>query len=299
MNVAELEKNDFITIVNTSKINNIDLFIEQYGFERTHKDKEVFSSHGSSRYNLFFITKGSLVFTKNGVDAHLKKNALFFFDPTENVSYKTNAKNPAQYYFVSFTGREATAILKSTGFDMAKSYMYAPKTVINQLRECFFNNFNISEELKKLTDFDFMINFYSIAKLISRAAAYNQENPEDYKQMGYIENGLHYFSKHYTESDFSIAEVANHLHIHKNYFSNLFSQELGVPFSEYLAQKRTLLAVSLIRQGFNSVNKIAEAVGIPDPSYFSKVFKKHNMISPAEEIKKYKETQKKSPENNM
>ena len=53
------------------------------------------------------------------------------------------------------------------------------------------------------------------------------------------------------------------------------------PF-EYLARKRVSQAKVLLLEDKLNVNEIARAVGYNDCSYFCAVFKKHEMLSPAE-----------------
>ena len=61
---------------------------------------------------------------------------------------------------------------------------------------------------------------------------------------------------------------------------------MGLPFREYLSQKRISMSYVLMEKGMTSISEIAYAVGFSDPLYFSKVFKRYNHISPSEHLKK-------------
>lgn len=87
-------------------------------------------------------------------------------------------------------------------------------------------------------------------------------------------------------ADMSIETVCQRLHISTSYFSVLFKKETKKTFHQYLTDLRmdramTMLAVELVRTA-----EVAEAVGIPDPSYFSYAFKKHFGLSPSQARKR-------------
>lgn len=286
MKISEFEKQPWVTAVNNSGLNLIDCFIDIYGYECTTPDKEAVTNVGST-YRLHIITKGCVHFTQDNKTVKLYKNSCFILDPTKYCSFQPDRSNPAHYYWVSFNGREAKNILQQIGFNAHCLYLHLSSDLMPAIRRTLFKNFQLSTEEKPISNFIFMENFYALARLLRQAQPQENENGSSKKSRNdYMERALVYFKEHYTEPDFTISDVAKHVHLHKNYFSSLFKSEIGVPFSSYLADKRIVLAVSLIRQGQTSVVKLAESVGIPDPSYFTKVFKKYNHNSPSEEIHK-------------
>ncbi|MBE5743038.1 MAG: helix-turn-helix transcriptional regulator, partial [Clostridiales bacterium] len=102
----------------------------------------------------------------------------------------------------------------------------------------------------------------------------------------HIDKALIYIKNHYHEEDLTLTKVAKEIHIHPNYLCSLFKTVIGTSFNAYLTQKRIDQAIVLIRKGMTSVVEIADMVGIPDASYFTKVFKKINVTTPTEEIRK-------------
>ena len=288
MKLSEFEKSSLLTIVNSSNLNNIDFFIDLYGFSKTNPDQAPVFGNEATTYRLHIITKGVVYYTYNEQMVKLTKNSCFMLDPTQKTSFKTSHSQPASYYWISFNGREVKNILKLVGFGENPTFLKLDANLMPKIRRLLYKNFLITAEQKTISNLIFMENFYAVAQLIYHSQQQNKAQLRKIAPANYIEQALVYFQDHYTEPDFKITNLANHVHLHKNYFSTLFKLELGVPFSVYLAQKRSILAVSLIQQGYTSVTKIAEMVGIPDVSYFTKVFKKYNRISPSEEIAKFR-----------
>lgn len=64
--------------------------------------------------------------------------------------------------------------------------------------------------------------------------------------------------------------------------SRIFKQEKGVNFVSYLTEVRLEKAKIYLRSGKLKVYAVAEMVGYPNYTYFSKIFKKHVGVTPEE-----------------
>lgn len=82
--------------------------------------------------------------------------------------------------------------------------------------------------------------------------------------------------------DFSLDDVAGLLFISPNYLRQLFKQETGITFVEYLTRVRLTRAKNLLAAGEMLVSDVAQMVGYRDPRYFSSCFKKLFQVSPSE-----------------
>ena len=76
------------------------------------------------------------------------------------------------------------------------------------------------------------------------------------------------------------AQMAELSHLSPSYFSRLFTQELGVNFSKYLATRKINWAKELLRDTDETVEAISEKLGFSSSAYFIKVFKKQEGITP-------------------
>jgi len=66
------------------------------------------------------------------------------------------------------------------------------------------------------------------------------------------------------------------------YLSHLFKEEIGCTIMEYLTKVRMEEAKKLLRHPQLNVVQVADRVGYSDPSYFTKVFKKSEGVTPTE-----------------
>lgn len=88
-----------------------------------------------------------------------------------------------------------------------------------------------------------------------------------------------YIDQHYQE-DLSLELLADQVHLSPSYLSKLFKKEIGQNLSSYIHHVRIERAKTLLRTTSLKTYEIAEAVGISDPVYFSRIFKKATGCKP-------------------
>ncbi len=100
-----------------------------------------------------------------------------------------------------------------------------------------------------------------------------------------IRGAIEYLTAHYAE-DLNLSAVAAHVFLNREYLSRQFKKEVGVNFSEYLMELRLRKALQLLRGTELRIGEIADAVGLPNVSYFTSAFKKQYHMTPTEVRKK-------------
>lgn len=96
-----------------------------------------------------------------------------------------------------------------------------------------------------------------------------------------LRRAVRYIDEHFTDETISLNAVARAVNISPNYFSGVFSQEMGQTFVEYLTEKRMERARELLRQSGMRSSEVAYAVGYRDARYFSFLFKKTQGCTPS------------------
>ena len=92
-----------------------------------------------------------------------------------------------------------------------------------------------------------------------------------------------YLEDNYTDPKLNLAFAAQHFGFSSSYLSRKFKQETGKNFVEYLTEIRMENARRYARSGAKMFMTAAD-VGIPDPNYFGRCFKKYTGMSYSEYV---------------
>ena len=92
-----------------------------------------------------------------------------------------------------------------------------------------------------------------------------------------------YVEDNFADSKLNLAYIAQHFGFSASYLSRKFKQETGSNFIEYLTNLRMKKAMQIARANVKMYQAAAE-VGIPDPNYFSRCFKKYAGMSYSEYV---------------
>ncbi|SCM78596.1 hypothetical protein KL86SPO_20133 [uncultured Sporomusa sp.] len=106
--------------------------------------------------------------------------------------------------------------------------------------------------------------------------AFLQEN--SYRVNEAIIQGMDYIRQNYV--NVSLADVAKEVSLTPTYFSDLFKKQTGQSYSDYLNKVRIDFSKQYIRKNV-PLAQVAQQVGFADQSYFVKIFKRYEAISPS------------------
>lgn len=96
-----------------------------------------------------------------------------------------------------------------------------------------------------------------------------------------IRNIINYIHQHYA-AELSLSVLAEAFGKNASYLSNAFKKEVGDTLTEYISKTRIQASLRYFNTTNMSVADAANAVGISDFGYFSKLFKKYVGVSPRE-----------------
>lgn len=101
------------------------------------------------------------------------------------------------------------------------------------------------------------------------------------KNLQVIQKAAEYMKQNYREK-VTIDDIARAVYLSPCYLSRIFKQELGCTLMEYLTQLRVDKAKAMLRNPKYNVMQVATEIGFDDPSYFAKVFKKSEGVTPSQ-----------------
>ncbi|MGI9953100.1 PocR ligand-binding domain-containing protein [Moorellaceae bacterium AZ2] len=103
---------------------------------------------------------------------------------------------------------------------------------------------------------------------------------------------LHFIYQNYHQPHLTVEAIAQAAYVSPSYLSHLFRRSMGESVIAYLTRLRVEMAKKLLREGSLSVSDIGKRVGYPNPSYFTRVFKKVVQIAPRDYAEQYHATKK-------
>jgi two-component system response regulator YesN len=101
------------------------------------------------------------------------------------------------------------------------------------------------------------------------------------KQYSYVQFVKKAVAENY-QTNISFSQLADDLHLTRNYLSSIFKSVTGDSFSNYLTFYRIERAKDLMKTHRYMIYEVSEMVGYSDPAYFSRVFKNVTGISPTD-----------------
>ncbi|MFC0559100.1 response regulator transcription factor [Halalkalibacter alkalisediminis] len=88
--------------------------------------------------------------------------------------------------------------------------------------------------------------------------------------------------------DISLKAAAKEVHLNSSYLSQLFKEQMGKNFNEYVTELRMNEAERLLKRTSLRISEIAERLGYADLAYFTNSFKKYYGVTPSKYRKEHK-----------
>lgn len=156
-----------------------------------------------------------------------------------------------------------------------------------------FDEFEYARQCIRLPVFDYMLKPFARAEVEENLGKLKRilddrvvlQEPAIEIEASAIEQIKNYIEQNYTDSKLNLASVALHFGFSASYLSRKFKADTGKNFVEYLTEKRMERATQLAKAG-KKMFITSNEVGIPDPNYFGRCFKKYTGFSYSEYVAK-------------
>ncbi|MCM1135745.1 MAG: response regulator [Clostridium sp.] len=172
------------------------------------------------------------------------------------------------------------------------SGLEALRLIREQNKECAciivsgYDEFDYCREALRLQITDYIlkpVDFAEFGKVIEsiklKLIQNKCENTED-REDKLVFQLAGWLSKHLAE-DISLQSMAEEFHMNSSYISQLFKNELGMKYHDYLTKLRMDRAKTLLASTGKSISEISGEVGFRDYRVFTKVFKSVEGESPS------------------
>ncbi|MGO4939669.1 AraC family transcriptional regulator [Fundicoccus sp. Sow4_D5] len=255
----------------------VDLYIVQHG----HEQCDFSHSFGpilTHNYLFHYIVSGKGRFFQpdNSDGTELTSGQGFLMPPDTICSYSADSDDPWEYYWVEFNGIQAKQSMKLAGFTDTQ-LIYTPRTdnKIEEIAHIFADTLetNVNNEYLLLG------NLYQLLDALIQNSSQQISDTRNEISNVYIRRAIDYIRDNY-QNDISVADIANHCNLNRNYFTRLFKAELNLTPSQFLIKYRLNKAADLLMNTDLSIQCISEEIGYSNQFNFSATFKKHYNFSP-------------------
>lgn len=263
-------------------------------------------------YILYVVASGEMFIDENDIEYHLKPNDAFLLEPGfEHHGYK---KSQCHYYYIHFT-TDAFSIkehdisdISTKMFDirnqniMSSHYdvhehdhapIYFPKhfsfsypwevfDLLKQMDHVFFEKLEGRRRIASIKLEELLIR-------LSRNFCDSFTDNKKPKSFLVIRNIQAYIHENYFKPIES-SDIEALFEMNYDYLNRNFKLTTGYTIRNYVNLQKISHAKYLLENENCKIGEIGYIVGINDPYYFSKVFKKHTGYSPSEYMKYIKES---------
>ncbi len=222
----------------------------------------------------FMVVEGECFLSVDSQNYIIKAGQLAYLPKGKKRMYTSVSKNFRMYEMIfsaEINGMELMEVLNLTEHDLVVDMSNS-----DYIRELF--------ESSSRDEF-FKDPLYDVAwcgNIVNIIYAYAKERQKLKGSSSlFFKPVLNYMSQNMGK-DIKLDELASIVYMHPTYFVKRFRDNFGLPPLNYLNRMRIYTALGMLTIDTYSIEKIAKIVGIPDASYFSRVFKKYVGVSPTE-----------------
>lgn len=260
----------------------------------------------ANEYILYYIREGDMYLEENNIPYHLRKGDYFLIEP--GLCHKGFKEASCHYYYVHFKHPDLRRI----------EHEFEEKSICDVIdnRKASLLSYNLdevdsTEPYGVFEKYDNLKDYQDYKRVLNRAVSIYNRREEHYKRLSSVEFHLflmkvahefvlNHLSKGSTgikKSYLKVDEIIIYLNsnymnkinsklieemfeVNFDYINRVFSERTGQTIFRYLNSIRINQGKELISTTDLNFNEIAFLIGIDDPYYFSKLFKKYCGVTP-------------------
>lgn len=165
-----------------------------------------------------------------------------------------------------------------TDIDDVVDYVY-PHQDFDPALQKYYDEFRVVEKDRYFAAtklIEMMVNNLSSLDLVMKIA---KNNVDSERVDSRVRVAVKFINENYA-SKITLAQLAEMSYVSENYFSKLFMRAMKQNVTDYITSCRIEKAKEFLLQTDIKIGKIAEMVGVEDPAYFHRMFKKYTGMTP-------------------
>jgi AraC-like DNA-binding protein len=205
-----------------------------------------------------------------GEKRQVKAGELFIIPPGMPHEYAASDDNPWSIFWIHLRGEYFDTFYESFS---PRGIMPVSESAAERIRALFYRCFDMLEMPYQWEEFLYLCQLgASILSLIPQAVKRGAYKVAPSGSRA-VERAVEYMKAHLHER-ISLEDIARAGQYSPSYIHNLFHKTLGYSPVEYFLRMKMQAAAKDIFFSGKSIRTIAEYYGIPDPYYFSRLFKR-------------------------
>jgi AraC-like DNA-binding protein len=253
---------------------NLPMYINGIGARDT--EFHFIREDGYPNHQIIYCVRGSGVLKINGEEHDINAGDGFYLPP--NVPHEYYPTDEIwETHWITFEGREIPNIMQYIKLEQARVFrihdINSLDAIFKKMLYLMRTNYYYGGQQCSAYLYQFFIEFNRVVNM--------QNGTQDSAKLNQLQPVIDYLNTNYRK-DITLAELSDLIGLSPQYLCRLFKECLNLRPFEYLARKRVQQAKLLLLEDKLNINEIASEVGYNDCSYFCAVFKRHEMLSPAE-----------------
>ena len=258
------------------------LYVQEVGTLRSIRSHLSKRSHLDS-FLFILVLSGSGKVSCGGNTYQLSGGDCALIDCRSPYSHQSSEQDPWELMWIHFNGCTAPAYYSYFTKNVSSPVFHADDVTafsspILQLLEAAARKDKTAELLCSKLITDILTLCFTVPL--------KQELASQTGAVGKLQSVKEYIDVHFAEK-LSLDELSEQFFLSKFHLSREFKRLYGTTVGNYILGQRITYAKELLRFSDKSIEAVAAACGVMDTSYFNKVFKKSEGISPSQYRKRW------------
>ena len=235
-------------------------------------------------YGLYYVTEGRGVYILDGAEFPVADDDLFVLYPDTEIAIRADEEEPFMLQAASFNGVDALLLLNAAGFQKKQPVRHLDEEAADPAMRLMVGLYTFrGQDIYGTTQSTSFL--YALMSLLVKTASFDQTAmPPGWTGTVHVQKALDFIGENY-HKPISVNDIADYVGLTRSRLYKVFLQHVFISPQQYLTEYRIREARNLLEKRGGSVKEIANAVGIDDPLYFSKVFKQMCGRSPTEYVR--------------